>query len=392
MSLGRKAAIVGAGASRFSQRSEDSVLQFAGEAWCAALADAGLDRGAIDGLIVQIGSPRGPDYDALAQAFGLAPRFCSQTWAHGRFAATVLQHAAMAVANGLATRVACLMAVKNSDLGRIGEASNPFFYEQFREDGGPHAEEGHLGFSSPIGGAALAFDLYCRRYGQDRELLAEIPLIFRRHAQLTEDAQARAPLTPGEYRASRPIIEPLRLHDCSLVSDGAVCVIVASAACSRDARVPVWLASGQGLRAGRDTFIFGPVGLGLGQQSKQRLTEGEARAQAVYRMVGARPEDIDVLGLYDSFSPLPVYALEDFGFCAAGEGLQWIQNGRLTLGGELPTNTSGGQLSQAQMNGWGQLRELVTQLRGEAGARQVPGARLAMWATVAGDALILERD
>lgn len=388
----RRAAIVGAGASRFGQRSADSVLQFAGEAWVAALADADLGKDDIDGLIVQVGSPRGPDYDALAQALGISPRFCSQTWAHGRFAATVIEHAAMAVGCGLATRVACFMAVKNSDLGRIGEASNPFFYEQFREGGGPHAEEGHIGFSSPVGGAALAFDLYCRRYRQDRELLAEIPLTFRKHAQLTADAQARTPLSPDQYRASRPIIEPLRLHDCSLISDGAVCIIVSSDDRARSSRAPIWLTGAQGLRAGRDTFIFGPVGLGVGQQSHRRLPRSEARAQPVFAMAGTSPDDIDVLGVYDSFSPLPIYVLEDFGFCGEGEGLQWIQGGRLAIGGELPTNTSGGQLSQAQMNGWGQLRELVTQLRGEAGERQVRGAHRAMWATAAGDALILERD
>src|SRR3546814_11152501 len=94
-------------------------------------------------------------------------------------------------------------------------------------------------------------------------------------------------------------------------------------------------------------------------------------------MAAARPEDIDVLGLYDSFSPLPLYALEDFGFCEAGEALGWIQGGRIGLGGDLPTNTAGGQLSQAQLNGWGQSRELVIQLRGEAGQRTVANAERA---------------
>jgi acetyl-CoA acetyltransferase len=145
------------------------------------------------------------------------------------------------------------------------------------------------------------------------------------------------------------------------------------------------------MRAGRDTFIFAPVGLGMGEQSERRLTRAEARGQRVFEMAGATPEAIDVLGIYDFFSPLPLYALEDFGFCGEGEALGWIQGGRIRLGGEKPVNTSGGQLSQAQMNGWGQLRELVVQLRGEAGARQVADARRAIWATAGGDALILER-
>lgn len=382
--------MVGVGASSFERRPKASVLQMAGEALTGALADAGLEKGAIDGLIVQIGSPRGADYDSIAQAFGLDVRFCSQTWSHGRFTATVLTHAAMAVASGLATRVACLLAMKNSDIGRIGEADNPFFHEQFREGGGPHGEEGHIGMASPVAGAAMAFDLYCRRYCVDRELLAAVPLTFRRHAQLNPDAVAREPLSADAYRAARPIIEPLRLYDCSLVGDGAVCVIVSAREQAAGPQPPVWITGAQGIQGGRETFVFAPRGLGMAQQSDRRLTPAEARGQQVYGMAGVGPAEIDVLGLYDSFSPLPVYALEDFGFCAAGEGLPFVQDGRIGLGGELPTNTNGGQLSHAQVNGWGQVRELLLQLRGQAGERQVAGARRGMWASVGGDAMIFE--
>lgn len=391
MSLAGQAAVIGVGASSFERDPDRSVLTMAGQALSRALADAGLEAAAIDGLIVQIGSPRGADYDTIAQTFGLAPKFCSQTWPHGRFTATVIAQAAMAVACGLATRVACLLAMKNSDIGRIGEADNPFFHEQFRENGGPHGEEGPIGMTSPVAGAALAFDLYCRRYGKDRELLAEVPLTFRRHAALNDDAVMSAPLNLADYRAARAIVEPLRLFDCSLVGDGAVCVIVAAPGETPRGRPAVVLTGVQGVQAGRDHFIFAPRGLGVAQQSEQRLTLAEARAQPVWAMAGAAPERIDVFGAYDSFSPLPVYAFEEFGFCAAGEGLDWIQGGRIGLGGELPTNTNGGQLSHAQVNGWGQVRELVLQLRGEAGARQVEGARRAMWASCCGDALIFER-
>src|SRR5439155_2747873 len=142
--------------------------------------------------------------------------------------------------------------------GRIGEANNPFFHEQFREGGGPHAEEGHIGMASPVAGAAMAFDLYCRRYGLDRELLAAVPLTFRRHAQLNPDAVAQAELTGAEYREARPIIEPLRLYDCSLVGDGAVCVILAGREQAASAAAPVWITGAQGIQGGRETFIFAP--------------------------------------------------------------------------------------------------------------------------------------
>jgi acetyl-CoA acetyltransferase len=388
--LSGKVAVVGVGASSFVRRPEMSVLEPAGAALSAALADARLEKEQIDGLIVHVGSPRGADYDTVAQTFGLSPSFCSQTWAHGRFAGTVLIQAAMAIACGLATRVACLLAMKNSDLGRIGEANNPFFFEQFRENGGPHAEDGSIGMSSPVAGAAMAFQLYCRRYGFDRELLAAIPIALRSHAMLTDDAVMRLPMTLADYQAARTVVAPLCLFDCSIVGDGAVCLIL----CGRPqvgSGQPVWITGAQGIRAGRETFIFGPVGLGMQQQSDRRLTRVEARGQPVYAMAGITPEKVDTVGIYDSFAPLPVYALEDFGFCEAGEGLRWVQDGRIALGGECPLNTSGGQLSQAQMNGWGQLRELALQLRGEAGPRQIAGARHALWASCAGDAIAFER-
>jgi acetyl-CoA acetyltransferase len=391
INLSGRAAVVGVGASSFERDPQRSVIEMAGAALTAALADAGLEKGAIDGLVVQIGSPRGADYDTLAQTFGLDPRYCSQTWPHGRFTSTVIAHAVMAVACGLATRVACLLAMKNSDLGRIGEANNPFFYEQFRENGGPHGEEGHLGMTSPVAGAAMALDLYCRRYGQDRELLAAIPMAFRRHALMNPDAVAKEPLTLEAYRTARSIVDPIRLFDCSMVGDGAVCLIISAKDVVEASQDPVWVTGVQGVQAGRETFIFGARGLGMAQQSQRRLTLEQARSHPVYAMAGVTPDSVDVLGVYDSFSPLALYTFEDFGFCAAGEGLDWIQGGRIELGGDMPTNLNGGQLSHAQVNGWGQVREIILQLRGQAGARQVEGARKALWATIGGDALAFER-
>src|SRR3546814_8543483 len=133
----------------------------------------------------------------------------------------------------------------------------------------------------------------------------------------SSDLIMRTPMTADDYRASRPIVDPLRLFDCSPVGDGAVCVIVAAAGANARA---VRITGAQGMRAGRNEFIFAPSGLGMAQQSHTRRTRDEARSQRVYEMAAARPEDIDVLGLYDSFSPLPLHALEDFGFCEDRKG------------------------------------------------------------------------
>jgi len=158
MSFAGNTAIIGVGASSFERRPDGSAIEMAGTALAAALRDAGIEKRALDGLVVQIGSPRGADYDSIAQTFGLDLVYCGQTWAHGRFTTSVILQAAMAIASGLCSRVACILAMKNSDLGRIGEYSHPFHSEQFREGGGPHGEEGWIGMSSPVAGAAMAFN------------------------------------------------------------------------------------------------------------------------------------------------------------------------------------------------------------------------------------------
>src|SRR3546814_14987814 len=120
----RKTPITGIGASRFERRPEAWVLDFAGEALNAALAHAGLDKEQIDGLVVQVGSPRGADYDTIALTFGLSPFYCGQTWAHGRFAASVIIQAAMEFPAGLAPRVECMSSRNNSVIRPWGERSD----------------------------------------------------------------------------------------------------------------------------------------------------------------------------------------------------------------------------------------------------------------------------
>jgi len=383
-------AIAGVGSSRFGKFRDTSILSLIAEAAVEALDDAGLDKHDIDGLLVQNGSPRGADYDTVAHLLGLDAGFCSQTWTHGRFTATVLTHAALAIGAGLANNVLCVAGGKSSTTGRLGETNHPLAHEQLREGGGPHGEEAAIGMTSPVAGAALGFAMYCQRYGLDPDLLAAIPTTFRRHAQLNPRAMERGAMTRDDYLRARPIIEPLRLFDCSLVGDGAVAMVVSRRDQVRNPKRAAWITGAQGIQASRESFVFAPLGLGIAQQSTQRRTLAAARGQRVWGMAGCTPEQIDALGIYDSFSTLPLYALEDFGFCGAGEALHWVQDGRIGLGGALPVNTNGGQLSEAQMNGWGQIRELVLQLRGEAGERQIPGARRAMWLGVSGDAMVFE--
>jgi acetyl-CoA acetyltransferase len=213
---------------------------------------------------------------------------------------------------------------------------------------------------------------------------------MRRHARLNPQALMTRPMTLEDYEAQPYIVEPLRRPDFSLMSDGGACVLVTAAERARDRGRPAVLIGGmQGLRAGRDEFIFAPPGLGVFQQGTERRPEHHP----VYAMAGlSGPEDVDSLQLYDAFSPNVLFTLERFGFVGEGEALDWVQDGRIEIGGELPVNTAGGLLSEAHITGWNHIVEAVRQIRGEAGERQVAGCEVVQWATPFGDSVVLHRD
>ena len=186
------------------------------------------------------------------------------------------------------------------------------------------------------------------------------------------------------------VVDPLRLFDCCIVSDGAAVVLVTTAERARSLKQrPVYIAGMQGMKAGRDEFIFAPPGLGINQQSGARAERPAGRDLAVYRSADIPREAIKGLYTYDAFSPLVLFVLERFGFCAAGEAASFVQEGRIGPGGALPVNTSGGLLSEAHVAGWNSLCEMVRQLRRQAGPRQIAGVRALQWATAWGDSVIL---
>jgi acetyl-CoA acetyltransferase len=225
-------------------------------------------------------------------------------------------------------------------------------------------------------------------YGATSVQLAAVPIAFRKHAALNPSAIMRTPLTLDDHQASRYIVEPLHLFDCCLVSDGAAVVLVTTPERARDGRkAPVLIGGMQGMRAGRDEFLFGLPGLGIGKQREFRYRPTNEEL-LVYRMAGVSQRDVSALYTYDAFSPLVWFVLERFGFCGVGEAAGWTQHGRIELGGELPMNTSGGLLSEAHVSGWNSIVEIVRQLRGEGGARQVRDARVMQWATAWGDSTI----
>ena len=385
-------AIVGAASTGFTRANATKTpISMASDVVARALEDAGLKRSDVDGLILHIGSPRGIDYDLAATQLGLNVRFSAQPWSHGRFASTAILHAAMALTWGLADTIIVLAAYNNTNFGRHGVKERPTFHESLREGGGPHAETPHAGLTAPAAGTALAASRYFQKYGLSPDGLAPIALAFRQNALDNPDAAMRKPMSKEDYLNSRYIVEPLRLLDCSVVVDGAVAIVMTRSDKARDLKkTPVYLLGGQGIAAGPDEFIFGQPGLGINQAHTFDY-QPKAHDMTVYRMAGLGPQQIDSLHVYDPFSPLVLWTLERFGHCKPGEAMDFVRDGRLTHSGSLPTNTSGGFLSEGQLNGWGQIMEIVRQLRGEAGQRQLKRADTSQWATAIGDSLIFSK-
>lgn len=184
----------------------------------------------------------------------------------------------------------------------------------------------------------------------------------------------RGPLTIEDYLAARYICEPLRLFDYCLVNDGGVALIVTTADRARRLDRPAVLLRGIGRSdLNREATSLRPRLVEFYRPAQRRA------AEQVYAMAGLGPAEVDVLQIYDSFSVHVPLALEGFGFCADGEVGRLLASGDLGPGGRLPVNTFGGHLSGSYMQGWSHQAECVRQLRGEAGDRQVPGARTAQY-------------
>ena len=376
-----KTAVCGAGLL-LGDFPDRTALSLAVDAYQLALDDAGLKREDIDGII-QLSF--GYDYDRFLEAVGTDVRYAYQGWGHGRFIAPMLQHAAMAVATGMAKAVAIVHGRRRKAYGQTAD------HEMWRQGLGPHGESPAFGALGPVFGAAIAAQRYFHRYGGSNEDLAPIAVAFRKHARLNPIAVRRDPMTTADYLKSRWIVEPLRLFDCCQNNDGGACIIITSAERARDCRkTPVYISGMQGVHAGRQFHNLTLPGLGVAQQDVYQYKPEPADLYA-YQMAGITHKDVDALITYDAFSPLVLFGLERFGFCGPGEAREFVKNGRIELGGELPVNTSGGLLSEGHVVGWNLFIEAVRQLRHECGERQVKEAEIVQYGSFLGESVIFRR-
>jgi len=365
--LFEKGAISGIGETEYSRNSGRSSTTLQMEAALKAIADAGLSPREIDGVIPYATG------DTVAEDFitnlGLPDlRFSATTPLGGASVLASVQAAICAIDAGVANHVLIPIGRNGASgsAGRIGDRVQNL--PQFRVVGE---------FEMPLGQIAPA-QLYAhmaRRhmelYGTTSAQLAEIATTIRSHALLNDNAIMSEPMTIEDHQNSRMIADPLRLYDCCLESDGAAAVIVSGADRARDmAQTPVYV---MGIAEGH------PDSPSTITQRPDMTTLGTAKAAPrAFEMAGVSHGDIDVAEIYDCFTWIVLCQLEDLGFCKKGEGGDFVEGGRIALGGELPVNTHGGLLSQAHMIGLNHVVELVRQLRGEAGRAQVPDAEIGL--------------
>jgi len=354
------AAIAGIGSTGFATMPTlSSPLDAMALASVRALDDAGLSLADVDGVFaagLQLFMPT----LSLCEYLGLRPRYTDSTQVGGGAFLAHLNHARAAIAAGLCS--VALIAYGSTQKSAGG---------QFATHSELNPYEVPYGYPGPLAAYAMVAQRHMHEFGTTREQLAQVAVSARDWARLDTDAPDPGPLSIEDVVAARPVAHPFTVRDCCLVTDGGGALVVVSAErAAQLRRKPVYL-------------------IGVGEAATHRSiaqmpdlvrTAASVSSATAYAQAGVGPKDIDVVQFYDAFTIMPIVFAEDTGFCAKGEGGAFLDGGRASPGGDFPMNTSGGGLSLGHPGMFGIYTaiESVVQLRGDAGARQVAGAELAL--------------
>ncbi len=359
----RRVAIVGAALSDTGRVDDKSPFRLHQQATARALADAGLTKDDVDGFMSTGMGALAPV--EVAEYMGLRPTYIDSTGVGGAAWEFMAEHALAAISEGLAEVVVLAYgSTARADLKRGYRLANLRF-----------GNRGPVQFDVPYGHTLIAkYAMVARRhmheFGTTIEQLAEIAVSARHNAKDNSDAYYRDPITIDDVIGSPMVADPFTALHCCIRSDGGAAVVITTEERARDcAKAPVWIL-GTGEAVSHTTmsewadFTESPC-----------VTSGKL----AFGRAGVTPADIDVCELYDAFTSMVLLTVEGLGFCKKGEGGAFVEDGKLRLGGALPTNTDGGGLSACHpgMRGLFLLVEATRQLRGECGPRQVPDARLA---------------
>jgi len=334
-------------------------IELGAQAVSLAVNDAGLKLADVDGLITcnSLVHPVMYHAEATAEYLGIAPRHCMAVGTGGGTTFTAIRYAAAAIQTGMAHTVVVSMA----DSMRSFMTRERAMVVQ--------ASSGHPAYEQPYGPTvpayyALIAQAHMAQYGTTEEQFAEAMVSSRAWAALNPTAQYRERVTVDDVMNSKPIADPLKMLDCSIVSDGGAAIVLTTR--DRAADLPHKPISLLGYGEGHSYEH-------ISQSPNLTTSAALPSGQAAYAQAGLSPKDIDIAQLYDCFSVALLIQLEDLGFCDKGEGGRFLQSGATQPGGAMPLNTHGGMLSHCHPGNPGAifgLTEAIRQFRGEAGERQ----------------------
>lgn len=356
--------VLGIGETVYSRRSGRSVQALAAEAGRAALQDADLAPTQIDAVIPLGGTLFAED---LIAGLGLSGRlFDAMPAPGGNSAISALRLAEVLVDGGAASAVMIVFARNGASAQRIDERARWLPGQQFRSQ-----LEHPQGWSVPAEWYAMICRRHMTQYGTTKDQLATVALTAFQYAQTNPRAMRFGqPLMREQYDAAPMIADPYQRYDCCLETDGAAALVVIEgwpSGAVRSRAIPVLAVEGARPESADDLtnrLDWHQIGLSIA-------------APAAYERAGVGPADLDCAMIYDCFTFEVIHQLEEAGFCSRGEGGPFVASGALGPGGRLPVNTHGGLLAEGHLGGLNHVLEAVRQLRGEAGAGQLEGARLA---------------
>ncbi len=359
-------AIVGmaeTGMGRFPGRS---AIELQAEAGVAAVADAGLAKDDVDAIFSFSGYSQAMLMHAtrVAEYLGIRPGVTAQIDVGGPATHhSAMMAAAAAIRAGMCSTALCTFGENGISIRKGGRGRAPGTLT-----GGEDFEMPY-GLVAMISQYALLAQRHIHRYGTTTEQFGAVAVTSRYHASLNETAHKRTPITLEDHQASPMVSSPLRLLDCSLISDGAGAFVVTSKERARDLVAPAVEVLGWGMATTHHIVSQAPDVSELGCWKAARLA---------YARSGLTIDDVDVVYVHDACTMSTILGAEALGLCDEGEGGPYAAAGNLQLGRPHPVNVHGGMLSHGHAGGVFHLLDAVRQLRGQAGARQVDGAEVAV--------------
>jgi acetyl-CoA C-acetyltransferase len=371
----RRVGVIGVGVTKFGLHDRTSAELFA-EAAHDALTDAAIPASAVQALYY--GNVVGGETEhqlhtgpQAASVLGIpsVPTTRFETACASSHAA--FRHAVMEIAAGVSDVVLVGGAERVLNVS-TAESTEYFAYAS------DAVWEQPLGLTFP-GVFALIARAHMEKYGTTEAQMAAVAVKNHRHGALNPKAQFQKQITIEQVLRSAYVADPLKLFDCCPFSDGGAALVLASEEVARRHRKPVWVL---GSAAASDWMLLGD------KRDLSRVPATERAAAAAYRQAGLGPRDVDVVELHDCFTIAEIVATEGLGLFEPGSGGRAAEAGRTSLGGEIPVNPSGGLKAKGHpigATGAAQIAEIVTQIRGEAGPRQVDGAKTGLTHTLGGN-------